>query len=458
MSFRADIAWGAATAAYQIEGGHDAGGRGASVWDEFCRWPGKVRGGETGDVACDHYHRLEEDLDLMADLGLKAYRFSFSWSRVLSRGTGTVNEAGLAFYDRLVDGLLERGIQPWATLFHWCYPLELQQRGGWSHPESPRWFAEYAGVMARHFRGRIAHWITLNEPQMFVGLGHATGVHAPGLVLPSREIARIMHHVLLAHGLAVDALRRAGAGSVGWAPAMSPSAVEAASESDAEVVADARAGQFGTGQVGTQPANCLAAWCDPVFLGRYPEAFAAHYGAVLPEGWESDLAAVAVPLDFCGLNIYFCGARHGRRADGRPGHTLESAYGPGFPRTRFNWPVTPEALYWGPRWMAERYGVPIVITENGMSGTDWPARDGGVHDPQRIDFTARYLAELRRAAAEGVDIGGYFHWSLLDNFEWAEGYRERFGLVHVDFETQRRTPKDSARWYRDVIASNGVNL
>lgn len=459
MSFKPGFTWGAATAAYQIEGAWNEDGKGPSVWDHFCRWPGKVFQGHTGDTACGHYHRLDEDLDLMAELGLRAYRFSIAWARLIPEGAGAVNPKGIAFYNRLIDGLLARGIQPWATLFHWDYPLALYHRGGWLNAESPRWFADYTRVVAEHFGDRVRHWMTLNEPQIFVGFGHFTGIHAPGLVLPPADIARITHNVLLAHGRAVAVLReRCGADArIGWAPAVTPSCVAEGFESDPEVVTDAREAMFRFSPGGNMALGA-SVWCDPVFLGRYPEGFTERFGRDLPPGWEADLAAISAKLDFCGMNIYVAGGFHGRDAAGALSFTPGDQIPPGAPRTLFYWPVTPAALYWGPKFFSERYNVPIVITENGMSGHDWVALDGKVHDPHRIDYTARCLRELRRAAAEGVGIGGYFHWSLMDNFEWAEGYKQRFGLIHVDYATGKRTPKDSALWYRGVIASNGDTL
>lgn len=459
-TFPENFTWGAATAAYQIEGGHDADGKSPSVWDRMVRWPGKIHFGENGDVACDHYHRLDEDLDLMARIGLTGYRFSFAWTRILPEGTGRVNPAGLAFYDRLVDGLLERGIQPWGTLFHWCYPMALYEKGGWLNADSPRWFEEYATVLAKHFGDRVQNWMTLNEPQMFINLGHHAGVHAPGLKLPPSDIARAMHHVLLAHGLAARALRThcARPTTIGWAPALGVSAVDPAYADDPEVVAHAREGQFQF-RPGADLSHGASVWCDPVFLEKYPEDFLSAHGGDLPADWEDDLAVIATPIDFCGLNIYAAWGTHTRDAEGQLSYIHESQYGAGFPRSFFGWPLTPEALYWGPMHFHHRYGKPIVITENGMSCHDWVSVDGKVEDPQRIDFTRRYLRELRRAAADGVDARGYFHWSLMDNFEWAEGYKQRFGLIYVDYRNgNQRILKSSAHWYREVIAANGAVL
>lgn len=460
MGFRDDFTWGTATAAYQIEGAHAEDGKGPSVWDQMSHWAGKIYMGDTGDVACDHYHRLEEDLDLMAQLKLKGYRFSISWPRCLPEGVGRVNEAGLDFYDRLVDGLLARGIQPWATLFHWDYPLALYHRGGWLSPDAPEWFAEYATVIAKRLGDRVQHWMTLNEPQIFVGLGHRIGVHAPGLKLPPSDLARMVHQVLVAHGKGCQALRSSCAKDpvIGWAPAFAIVAVEEEDRDNPEAVAAAAEEQFACDVSDSNFVDSASLWCDPVFNRGYPEAFIAAHGHALPKGWEKDLPVIAERIDFCGMNIYAAWQRHHQPKPGQIAAQGEGEYKNGYPRTLFGWPVTPEALYWGPRFMADRYGAPIVITENGMSGHDWVHLDGCVHDHHRIDFTTRYLRELKRAADEGIDLRGYFHWSLMDNFEWAEGYKHRFGLIHVDFNSGKRTVKDSGCWYRDVIESNGAQL
>ena len=289
-------------------------------------------------------------------------------------------------------------------------------------------------------------------------MGYGSGVHAPGLSLPAPELARIIHHVLCAHGKSVAALREYdSAASIGWASAVGPNAPAAAFGQDEEVINAARAAHSMV-QAGKDVAWGSPVWADPIHLGHYPEAFLREHGNDLPPDWERDLAAIRAPLDFCGMNIYGTSDHFARDAGGECRRILQPDFGPGFPRTYFGWPVTPECLYWGPKFYHERYKVPIAITENGMSGLDWVALDGGVHDPARVDFLARYLAELRRAIADGVEVLGYFHWSLLDNFEWADGFRQRFGLIHVDYGTGKRTPKDSARWYRQVIADNGASV
>lgn len=450
MSFRQDFVWGAAAAAYQIEGAHEADGKGASVWDMHVRQPGKIWEGHTGDTACDHYHRSASDVALMRDLGLRAYRLSVSWPRVLPSGRGAVNAAGLGFYDRLVDDLLVAGITPWVTLFHWDFPYELYLRGGWLNPDSPKWFSEYTAVIVDRLSDRVKHWMTLNEPQCFIGLGHVFGEHAPGLKLGLTEALLASHHVLLAHGLSTQTIRARAKqpALVGWAPV--GSAYTPATDSPE----DRRAAELGMAAVypGTVWNNTW--WGDPAVLGRYPEEGLQAYGKAVPKFTAEEMATIHQPLDFYGANIY-----NGPPVKAGPdGRETAAPLPPGHPHTHFQWKVTPEALYWGPKFLHERYGLPIVVTENGLSMPDWVSLDGAVHDPGRIDFLHRYLLALRRAADDGVDVRGYFQWSIFDNFEWAEGYKHRFGLVHVDYATQKRTPKDSAYWYREVIRTNGASL
>ena len=450
MSFPSNFTWGAATSSYQIEGAARAEGRGPSVWDGFCRLPGRVFEGHHGDVACDHYHRWATDVALMKEIGLQAYRFSIAWPRVLPEGTGPVNAPGLAFYDRLIDGLLAAGIEPWVTLFHWDYPTALYRRGGWLNADSPRWFADYTRVVVERLSDRVTNWMTLNEPQCFIGLGHHKGEHAPGDRLEIPSLLCAAHNVLLAHGLSVQTIRAHARKKprIGWAP--TGDIPIPATDRPADLAA-ARESYWAVS--GTDVWN-QAWWMEPVMRGRYPENGLQAYGATVPPYTEDEMRTIAQPLDFFGLNIYN-GYFVRAGADGRPERLPHE---PGLPTTHNQWRITPPALRWGPRWVHERYGLPIVITENGMAGHDRVALDGTVPDAHRIDFLARYLGEFRRAASDGVPVTGYFQWSLLDNFEWAEGYRYRFGLVHVDYATQQRTLKDSARWYGGVIRQNGANL
>lgn len=452
MKFNDGFVWGAATAAYQIEGAFNEDGRGLSVWDTFCTRPGAVVAGDTGQVACDHYHRYREDVGIMSNIGLQAYRFSFSWSRLIPDGTGRVNEAGVEFYDRLIDTLLEHGIEPYATIFHWDYPYELYLRGGWLNRESVDWFGDYTQLLADRFSDRVSHWFTLNEPQVFLGLGHRDGIHAPGLKLDWPEFFLTVKHAMMAHGRAVQVLRASARKNpaIGYAPV---SHVGIPADGSPENLRAAEEFTFGI------PSADRGHWyarlyLDAVLRGEWPEETIAVHCPKAVRVSHSDLLTMHQPLDMLGLNFYSAPTIVAG-SDGKP---VEQAQPTGGPRTGFYWPVTPEGMYWSARFHYERYGLPIVFTENGLSNLDWVHEDGKVHDPQRIDFTTRYLKSLGKAIGENIPVHGYFHWSLLDNFEWAEGYRHRFGLVHVDFATQKRTLKNSAHWYRTVIESNGACL
>ena len=446
------FAWGAATASYQIEGAAREEGKGLSVWDMLCRKPGAIYQGQTGDVACDHYHRWREDVALMKEIGLNAYRMSLSWPRILPNGTGAVNGKGLEFYDRLVDSLLEAGVTPWITLFHWDFPYELYCRGGWLNRDSIDWFADYARVATERLSDRVSHWITFNEPQMFLALGHVAGVHAPGMKYADAEMLRVCHHAYCAHGKAVQAIRAHARQpvSIGFAPA---AFVKIPGSGSPEEIELARSSMFAV----TNRGHFNNAWyMDPVLLGEYPKDGLEQFRDVEIPIRDGDMELMSQPLDWLGANIY--GGVNVLPRPGKTGDYPEITEKEGHPVTMMGWNTRPESLYWGPRFLAERYKLPIVITENGMSGHDWVSQDGAIHDPYRVEFTRQYLSELKRAAGDGVDVRGYFHWSLMDNFEWYEGYKQRFGLVHVDFKTQKRTLKDSASWYRDVIATNGDSL
>lgn len=448
-TFPREFVWGAAAASYQIEGAAFADDKGPSTWDMFCRKPGMVWNGQNGDVACDHVHRYREDVGLMKQIGLGAYRLSISWPRVMPSGVGQVSQSGLDFYDRLVDELLAAGIDPWVTLFHWDYPLALYHRGGWLNRDTVEWFGEFAEVVARKLSDRVRHFMTLNEPQVFIGAGHHEGRHAPGDRLRFSEVLLAGHHALLAHGRSVQAIRAASVQPtrIGFAP-VATSKIPATESSE-----DIEAARNATFTVDAETAWSNSWWNDPVFLGSYPEQGLRFFGAQAPKLAAGDLELISQPVDFCGINVY------------QGQHVRAGASGPelvpppvGFPITAFEWLVTPEAMYWGPRFFFERYKKPIVITENGISSRDWPALDGQVHDPARIDFMARHLIELRRALEHGVAVDAYFHWSFIDNFEWAHGYKHRFGLVYCDYPSQKRILKDSAHWYREVIASQGALL
>jgi len=411
---------------------------------------GTIWNNQSGDIACDHYHRYEEDVSLMKQVGLHAYRLSISWPRVLPEGTGALNPKGLAFYDKLIDKLLAAGISPYVTLFHWDYPYELYCRGGWLNRDSSDWFAEYARVVVDKLSDRVKYWITLNEPQCFIGLGHQFGFHAPGDKLEFAQVLTAAHNTLLAHGKAVQTIRAYSRleSRIGLAPVGIISIPASESSEDVEA---ARQAMF---SVTDKSCWNNTWWTDPIFLGRYPEDGLELFGTNLPPIEDEDMKTICQPLDFFGVNIYF-GQRTRASRDGQPELVPPPV---GHPATAFGFSVSPEALHWGPRFYWERYKLPIIITENGMSNVDWLSLDSRVHDPQRIDFLHRYLLELQKASRDGVELRGYFQWSILDNFEWTQGYKERFGLVYVDYPTQKRTLKDSAYWYRELIASNGAIL
>ncbi len=439
--FPEGFVWGAATAAYQIEGAAEQDGKGASVWDTFVRRPGAVRDGHTGEVACDHYQRFDEDVALMRRLGLDAYRFSVSWPRVLPAGTGKVEPRGLDFYDRLVDALLDAGIEPTPTLFHWDLPQALEDEGGWLNRDTAHRFAEYAAVTAERLGDRVKRWITLNEPFVHMSFGYGFGVHAPGhaLMLDALPVA---HHQLLGHGLATAALRSAVPDAqVLISNNCTPVRLRTDARSDEDVAA-------------AEAYDILhnRLFNDPIVTGGYPDLSA--YGMADPE-WggvvrDGDLATVAAPLDGLGINYYnpTWVTAPGDPTAGLPFDLAEPQEA--YRRTAFGWPVVPEGLTELLTGLRERYGAalpPVWITENGCS------QPAGLRDQERIDYLAGHVAAVGHALGHGVDVRGYFTWSLLDNFEWAEGYHQRFGLVEVDFATLRRTPRASFAWYRDLIAS-----
>ncbi|WP_329012832.1 GH1 family beta-glucosidase [Micromonospora rifamycinica] len=430
--FPAGFRWGVSTSAYQIEGGATADGRGPSIWDTFAHTPGRILDGSTGDVACDHYHRHREDVALLAGLGVSAYRFSIAWPRVRPAGTGPVNAAGLDFYDRLVDDLLAAGIDPVATLFHWDLPQPLEDAGGWLNRDTAAHFAEYAELTAARLGDRVKLWITLNEPFIHLSLGHGTGEHAPGRTLLFDSLPAA-HHQLLGHGLAVAALRVHSTAPVAIANNYSP--VVRHGDTDADRAAAAAYDDL---------HNHL--FTDPLLGRGYPDGL--DPGVVR----EGDLAVIAAPLDVLGVNYYNpTGVRAPEEGSPVP-FTLVPLEG--YPRTAFDWPVVPDGLRDLLVGLRDRYGdaLPTIqVTEGGCAWDDVPDADGRVHDPDRIAYLDGHLRAVRTAIDEGVDVTGYFVWSLLDNWEWAEGFTKRFGLVHVDFPTGTRTPKSSYAWYRSQV-------
>jgi len=432
--FGADFIWGVSTASYQIEGAVDEDGRGRSIWDEFSHTPGRVRGGDTGDVACDHYHRYREDVAAMAQLGVDAYRFSIAWPRIQPDGV-RVEPRGLDFYDRLVDTLLEHGIEPSATLFHWDSPQALEAEGGWESRTITDRFAEYAHVVGERLADRVTRWFTLNETVVFTLLGHGDGTHAPGKALGFGAL-RVAWHQLVAHGKAVQALRAAGARQVG--PANNHAQIRPIDDSpearDAADLFDLIYNQT---------------FLDPILLGSWPLA-----GIMDPEAEDGDLALISQPVDFLGVNSY----NPQYVAPAAPGSDIgfEPVTPEGLQYNDFGWPIIPEGFTQMLVGLRDTYGdalPPILITENGGAFNEEPDAEGRVRDERRIEYTAAHLRALHAAIEAGVDVRGYFHWSLMDNFEWAEGYSQRFGLIYVDYPTQRRIPKDSFAWYRDTIAA-----
>jgi len=434
--------WGAATSAYQVEGSPLADGAGPSIWHRFAHTPGRVRDGDTGDVACDHYCRYRDDVALMHKLGLSAYRFSIAWGRVLPDGKGWVNTKGLDFYGRLVDLLLENGIQPFVTLYHWDLPAALDDLGGWLNRDIAGWFADYARVLFRALDDRVSFWATLNEPWVVADEGYLYGVLAPGhRSLVEAPIAT--HNLLRAHASAVQMYRAEGRHAVGLVVNLEPK--YPASDTPEDIAATARSEAYMNRQ-----------YLDPVFLGRYPEELSGIFGQAWPEVPAADLEAIRQPIDFLGVNYYRRGVM--RHDPSEWPVRAERVRQPGSPYTELDWEVWPQGLEDILCWLKGRYGdVPLYITENGAAFADPPAA-GGVPDPLRVAYLREHLSAARRAIRQGVDLRGYFVWSLLDNFEWSEGFSKRFGIVHVDFATQRRTPKDSARFYKGVIRSNGAAL
>lgn len=437
--------WGVATAAYQIEGAWNEDGKGVSIWDTFSHTQGKIADGSTGDVACDHYHRWREDIALMKELGVKAYRFSIAWTRILPQGSGTVNPKGLDFYDRLVDGLLEAGIKPFITLYHWDLPQALQDVGGWANRDVAYYFADYTAVVAHKLGDRVKHWMTHNEPWVVSWIGYGWGIHAPG-IKNAKVALQVAHHLLLSHGLAVEVLRDLGDHETKAGIVLNLSPVHPASDSEEDKAAAWRYDGFHN------------RWfLDPIFVGSYPADMWEWYGQLVPEVKPGDMAIISRRIDFLGVNYY---TRSVVKHDPQGGMLkLSHVRIEGSEYTEMGWEVYPDGLYELLTRLNRDYKVhEFYITENGAAFKDEITPDGKVHDERRLSYLREHFLRAHKAIQDGVPLKGYFVWSLMDNFEWAHGYTKRFGVVYVDYETQKRIIKDSGYCYKQVIAENGVAI
>lgn len=455
--FDKNFLWGTASSSYQIEGAFTEDGKGLSIWDTFSNKPGNIAHDENGNKACDHYHRYREDIALMKNLGIQAYRFSISWTRIFpdgivkdSDGNIRYNKAGLDFYDKIVNFCLENNIKPFITIYHWDLPQALEDKGGWLNRETAFVFADYAEFICKHFSDRVTNIATINEPQIISGLGYMLGLHAPGKKLDTVSVLSVIHHLALAHGLAVTKMRAVAKQPVKIGFSSTGGLCYPSKECDEDIDA-ARAECFNIVK-GNMTFNHTI-FCDMTCLGRYPDITGTelhlepglekigHYEE-LPFVKKGDIELIHQPIDYLGINVY-------------NGHEINAAgyinKKPGSPRTALGWPVTPGVMNYGIRYLYERYNLPIYIFEDGLACNDIISLDGKVHDSNRIDFLTRYLTDLEKAYKAGVPILGYFHWSFTDNFEWHSGYDPRFGLIYVDYETQQRIPKDSAYWYSDLI-------
>jgi beta-glucosidase len=443
-SFPQNFLWGAATAAYQVEGAVNEGGRGRTIWDTFSHTPGTTFHGDTGDVADDFYHLFPGDIQLMKEMGLKAFRFSVAWSRIFPDGTGKPNQVGIDFYNRLVDALMAAGIAPYCTLYHWDLPQKLQDRGGWENRDTAMAFADYAGFTAGFLSDRVKHFMTMNEMRSFVELGYGQGIHAPGLKLDAKRLAQLTHFVVLAHGLSVQSIRARSKAGIQVGIADNVQACTPVIETADHIEAARRA-------MREQNAMFLTVLQE----GRYTDSYLHKLGANAPRFTAEEMDIIKTPIDFVGLNIYQ--PTYVRADNSVNGYEIVNPP-PSFPHMDSAWLyVGPEVLYWTPRLVHELWKVKaLYITENGASADDQIAPDGQIYDSDRIMYLRNYMTQLHRATSEGVPVKGYFLWSLLDNFEWADGYKKRFGIVYIDFTTQKRTPKLSATYYKDVIQTNSV--
>ncbi len=448
MGFPKDFIWGVATASYQIEGNFGGDSGVISIWDKFCQQPDAISDKSSGAVSSDHYHRYPEDVQLMVGLGVKAYRMSISWARIMPDGE-TPSEEGLAFYDRLFDELLANKITPYVTLYHWDMPYALQLKGGYVNREIVRYFEKYVEVVAKRFSRKVKNWVTVNEPINYICCGYMMGNHAPGWKLPNHDVLYAWHHALLCHGAAVKILRQhgdaktqIGAAITGWsyipADENNPADIEAARKKNFEC----------------ERFRSIAGWADPMIFGNYPDSWYKYWGKELPKFDPSDMETISQKIDYFGTNIYFS---YTCRALDNGG--MELVDPPiNAPRAAAGWPLTPKTMRWIPAFYYERYKLPIIMLESGICDSEFPGIDGKIHDASRVNQMQLYLCELRKAIDAGVDIRGYFHWSIIDDFEWKAGFTQRYGLVHVDHKTQKRTPKDSYYSYREIIRQNGANI
>jgi beta-glucosidase len=448
--------WGTATSSYQIEGAWNEDGKGPSIWDTYAHTPGKIQNNDTGDIANDHYHRYEEDVALMRSIGSNAYRFSIAWPRIFPQGTGSPNVKGLDFYNRLVDELVAAGITPFATLYHWELPQALQDNGGWQNRDTVKAFSDYAGYVAEKLSDRVRHFFTINEFRTFVDAGHhghelqvpggtMTISLAPGLTLAPGELNQVRHHAVLGHGMAVQAIRARGKPGTKVGPA--------------EVILCGvplieNADHIKAAQIYTRERN--APFLTVMLEGKYTDAYLKDAGKDAPRFTDEDLKVIASPMDFVGINVYKPDV-YVLASDRAPGWR-EIPYAKAHPKMHNRWlTLAPEAMYWAPKLVQSLWGAKeIFITENGCASDDVLAEDGNVYDTDRVMFLRSYLTQLQRATADGVPVKGYFHWSTMDNFEWTAGFGNRFGIVYVDFKTQKRIPKLSAAWFREVATRNAV--
>jgi len=443
-TFPAGFLWGSSTASYQVEGAAREAGRGPSIWDTFSKTPGKTDHGDTGDVADDFYHRFPQDLALMQSLGLKTFRFSVSWTRIFPTGTGAPNPQGIDFYKRLLDATVAAGLQPYCTLYHWDLPQPLQDRGGWENRDTAKLFADFAGYTVAQLGSRCQQYMTMNELRTFVEQGNQFGKHAPGLHLDAKRLAQLAHHAVLGHGLGVQAIRAHAPAGTRVGIADNPVSTVPVIESPEHIAA---------ARIAMREEN--AQYLTVLLEGRYTDMYLKRLGANAPQFTPADLAVISSPIDFVGINIY---QPTWVRADASAAGYAVVPNPSSYPNMFSDWlSFGPEAIYWGPKLTADLWKVSeIYITENGAPSADTVAPDGHIYDTDRVMFLRAYLGQMQRAIADGVPIKGYFLWSLLDNFEWNDGFEKRFGITYVDFATQKRTPKLSADFYRQVIAANRV--